>query len=121
MKTSLKIFTNPIGIAVNLVHCLIVIFAFLTQDNPFVPANKVCFHCDYTLFNWLLYFNLPSFAIIELIAIPIHLLLAENLLIEIFLGIILVFLIFLQWFLVGYVISRVIDIFKSKEIKISLE
>jgi hypothetical protein len=122
MKTWQKIFTNPIGIAINLVHLVIVVFAFITQDNPLKGfGEKICLHCDYTVFNWLLFFNVPSFTVIELIDIAIYAVFGKNLLIDIFLGFILVFLIISQWFFVGFIISRILVIFKSEEIKIPLE
>ncbi len=119
MKTLLKIFTNPVGIAITIVHWIIVIFAFLTQENLF--GRNVCFHCDYTLFNWLVNLNSPSFLIIELAAVPMHLLSGKNVFIEILFAFVLIFLITFQWFLIGFFVNRIINVFKSEEIKLSLK
>ena len=121
MKTLLKIFTNPIGLAISLVHWLIVILAFLTQNNPLAFGKKICLHCDYTVFNWLINLNYPSFAIIELLALPLNLLFGKILLIDIILGFILVFFITFQWFLIGFIISRIANVFKSKQVELSLK
>ena len=121
MKTLLKIFTNPVGVAISLVHWLIVTLAFLTQDNPLAFGKKICLHCDYTLFNWLINLNYPSFAIIELLAPPTYILFGKILLIEIILGFILVFLITFQWLLIGFIVSRIANVFKSKQVELSLK
>ncbi len=68
MKTLRNIFTNPVAIAVAVVHWLVVIFAFLTEDNPF--DKNPCFHCNDTLFSWLYNINIIHFMFIEFVVVP---------------------------------------------------
>jgi hypothetical protein len=92
---------------------------FLIEGNPF--TNEICFHCEKPLFEWLMLFDLPSFLIIEFIAIPMQLLFEKNLFTEILFGFVLFFLVVFQWFSIGFLINQLIKMSCSKEIKLSLK
>lgn len=78
-------------------------------------------HCEHPLFDWLILLNSPSFLIIEVIAIPKHVVFGKNILIGILFGFVLFFFVCLQWFLIGFIIKRSMEMLKSKEIKLSLD
>ena len=121
MQLLLKIFTNPIGLAINVVHWAIVIFAYWREGNPFKKETALCFHCDHTLFELLRFVNVVPLIIIQIIDYPLNALFGKNSLIEMHLIFLLIFIAIFQWSLVGFAINFLIDFHKPKEIKISLE
>ncbi|MDQ3710626.1 MAG: hypothetical protein M3388_00165 [Acidobacteriota bacterium] len=121
MKTLRNIFINPAAIAVAGVHWLVVIFAFLTEDNPFNRNTaKICLHCNNTLFEELRNLNIISFSIIEFILAPILSVFNNDYFINGTLILMLVLLINFQWMCIGYVVNLLYNLVKYKETKLSL-
>ena len=117
MKTLRNIFTNPVAIAVAVVHWLVVIFAFLTEDNPF--DKNPCFHCNDTLFSWLYNINIIHFMFVEFVVVPaLKLFSEETFLVNVFLSFIIIISITFQWLSLGYLLSLITDLVKPRKIKI---
>ena len=121
MKTLKKIFTNPIAVAVVTAHWLVFIFAMFFErrlifTDAFVPHNP-----EPVLFNFMLYLNTPSALIMQSVIYPVLSLFGKN-----FITIsfdVLLFLIFssLQWFGLTHLMIAVVEIYKPKEVKLSLK
>ena len=121
MKTLRNIFTNPAAIAVAVVHWLIVIFAFLTEGNPFNRgAGKICLHCSRTLIDLLEILNTIPFTIIGDVVAPILSILNSYYLMNGILILTLILLITFQWLFIGYVVNLLYNLVKYKETKLSL-
>ena len=115
-----NIFTNPIAIAVALVHWILVAVSLLFENTQFFSKSYTFGLPEPALFNWLLYLNTPSHFIIELIVVPVFSLFERTLLLESLGFLILICCISFQWMLIGYLLHLFIRLFHSKEVKISL-
>jgi len=111
---------NPIGIAITIMHWIVVSFCLLFEDTQIFSETVTFGRHEPTLFSWLVYLNTPSSLIIEFIAHPVLSLFGRSLLTESLGFLILICLISFQWLFVGYVVNSIYNQFKPKELKFSL-
>ena len=116
-----KIFANRIAIAVVIAHWLLFIFAMIFERDLIFSDAFTPHYSEPMLFNFMLYLNKPAVLIMEFVIHPVFSLLGKNLL-TVSLDVLL-FLIFssLQWFGLGHLIIAVVEIYKPKEVKLSLK
>jgi len=121
MKILRNIITNPIGIAVAIVHWIVVIFFLLFEETRFISSTISFGHTEPRLFHWLLYLNTPAGLSIEYIVHPILSLFGRNLLTESLGILILICCVTFQWMLFGYLINLLYAESKPEDIKFSLD
>lgn len=121
MKLFLDIITNPFGLAINVVHWTIAIFAFYMEGNPFDKKTGLCFHCSHLITDLLFMINTIPLIIIQVIGNLFNAVFGMNDFIDKHLIFLFIFIVIAQWFFVGLVINFLIDFHKPKEIKIPLE
>lgn len=117
MKLFLEIITNPFGIAINVVHWAIVMFAFYKEGNPFEKKIALCFHCEHFITDWLFRINAIPLIIIQIIGDSFQTVFGKNDLIDTHLIFLFLFLIIAQWFLIGFLLNIIIDKFKLDKIQ----
>ena len=97
------------------------IFAFLTEDNPFDRnTSKICLHCNQTLFEGLRNLNIISFSTIQFIIAPILSVFNFDYFVNGTLILILILFIILQWLFICFAVDLLYNLIKHKEIIISL-
>jgi hypothetical protein len=134
MKTLKKIFPNPTVITIVVGHWLVFIFSlFYERDfifrlvySPKLFYERQLFYSDFyspepILFNWLLYLNTPAISIFEFTIYPALLFFGKNLLTEVLGAVSFVIFSSLQWFFISHLITRVVEIYKPKEVKLMLK
>ena len=121
MKVLQNVITNPVAIAVAVVHWIVVTFSLLFEETQFFTSSYTFGHPEPGLFHWLLYLNTPSGFIIESIVHPILSSFGRNLLTESLGILILVFCITFQWLLMGYLLHLLYVNFKPEDVKFSLD
>ena len=121
MQRLKKIFTNPVAVAVVAAHWLVFIFAMFFErhlifSNAFSPHGP-----EPVLFNFMLYLNTPSALIMESVIYPVLTSFGKNFITVSF--DVLLFLVFssLQWFGLSHLMIAVVEIYKPKEVKLSLK
>jgi len=120
LKKFLKDLLSPIGIAITIMHHIVVAFS-LSFENTQIFSNSYTFGLpEPTLYPWLIYLNIPSLFIIEFIVHPVLSLFGRNLLTESLGVLILICIVTFQWFLVGYAVTEIYNFIKPKESNLSL-
>jgi len=120
-KNFLKELVSPIGIAITVVHWIVVAFS-LSFEETHMFSKSVTFdgYTEPVVFPWLLYLNTPSGLAIEFIVVPILSVFGKNLLTESVGFLILICFITFQWLIIGYAVNLICNLLKPKEIFISL-
>ncbi len=119
MKTLQNIFTNPFAIAPALVHWLIFIYCLMFEDTG-VFSKSISFHRSDEVYQWLIYLNCLPLAIVETIGTILEKTIGMNLILNIILMGFAVFIVNFQWQFIGFCFSKLFNLSKSEEIKISL-
>jgi len=107
MKILRNIITNPVAIAVAVVHWIVVTFSLLFEETQFFSNHIIFGLPEPRLFHWLLYLNTPSGFIIEFIVHPVLSSFGRNLLTESLGILILICCISFQWLLIGYLLEKI--------------
>ncbi len=118
MKLFLKIITDPFGIAISIVHWIVVVFAFYSEGNPFERNALLCMHCRHLITDWLFVANSIPLILIQIIGDLLQSVFGMNHFIDIHLQFLCIFFIIVQWFLVGFLLNLIIEHFKSDKIHI---
>jgi hypothetical protein len=121
MQTLKKIFMNPVAVAVVTAHWLVFIFAMFYERNLIFTEAITMHGPEPVFFNFMLYLNTPSALLMQSVIYPVLSLFGKN-----FITIsfdVLMFLIFssLQWFGLTHLMIAVVEIYKPKEVKLSLK
>jgi len=77
MRILRNILTNPLAIAAAIVHWLVAVSVIAYEDNGLFD-HTISFHRSDFFCQWLLTLNYPSFLIIEIIVLPIHLIFGKS-------------------------------------------
>jgi hypothetical protein len=121
MKAMQKIFTDPIAAAIVAVHWLLFVFALFYEKN-LIFSEAITFHGpEPVIYNFLLFLNVPAISVMEFAVLPFLSFFERNLLTKGFEILIFVVLSSLQWFCLGHLTGRVVEIYKPKEVKLSLK
>ena len=121
MEKTRKIFVSPIAIALAVAHLFLFVFSLFYEKPQQIFSNYYSTHApEPVLFNWLLYINMPSIWILEIFVQPVLDLFGKNLLTLCLSIFIFVILSGLQWFLVGFLVSMIVELFRRKEVKSTL-
>lgn len=123
MEKLKKIFTNPIAIAIVIMHWFVFFLAiFLERDLIF--SETITFHGpEPVIYNFMLFLNSPAVWIMEFLITPVlsFFEIEKNLFSGSFVYLIFVAVGSLQWLCLGHLISAVVEIYKPKEVKLSLK
>lgn len=112
MKILRNILTNPIAIAIAVVHWLVVIYAIYGQEH----TQPFHFHYEPLLTKLLYFLNFLPMIFVGIILSPILSFFGQNSFIS-DLGLFLNFLaITFQWLVIGYIIAALIDWWKSEKL-----
>ena len=121
METLKKIFANPIAVAVVTAHWLVFIFAMFLERHLIFSDAFTPHHSEPILFNFMLYLNTPSALIMEAVIHPVLSLFGKNLLTVSLDTLLFLSFISLQWFGLSHLTIAVVEIYKPKEVKLSLK
>ncbi len=101
-KNFLKELLSPIGIAITVMHWIMVAFS-LSFEETHMFSKSVTFdgYIEPTLFPWLLYLNTPSLLAIEFIVHPVLSVFGRNLFTESLGLLILICFISFQWLIIS--------------------
>ena len=121
METLKKIFENPIPVALVIVHWLVFIFAMLLErhlifGDVFTPHNP-----EPVFFNFMLYLNTPAVLMMESVIYPVLSLFGKNFITVGFDTLFFLSFSSLQWFGLSHLTIAVVEIYKPKEVKLSLK
>jgi len=119
MKLLRNIFTNQFAIAAVLVHWLVFVYCFIFEDTGLFSKTIVMHRYD-PVYQWWLSANYLPFNTIETIGTVLSKTVGMNLMLNIVLAVFALFIVNFQWFLVGFCFSKLFDLFKPHENKISL-
>ncbi len=112
MKILRNILTNPIAIAVAVVHWIVVIFAIYGQKH----TQPFHFHNEPILTKWLYLLNFLPMIFVGIILSPIFPFFEQNS----FISALFLFLNFLaitfQWLFIGNIIAALIDLWKPEKL-----
>ena len=114
---------NPIANAIVAAHWLLFVFA-LFYERHLIFSEGITFHGpEPVLYNFLLLLNTPSASLMEFLIVPVLSLLKieKNLLTESFVDLIFIIISSLQWLGLGHLTAAVVEIYKPKEVNLTLK
>ncbi len=116
MKTWRDIFTNPIAIAVAVVHWIVILVAIYGQEH----SQPFHFIYEPPLTQWLYLLNFLPMIFVGIILQPVVAFFGQNPFVSGFCLFLNFLTITFQWLIIGYIIAGFIDSIKHKGLKISL-